>query len=73
MFHNSCNHVLIIYDSISNKFTFTRKHHPSPNDFITILSCINCGNFIGFVNGTNIEITHEGVLSKKKCYYIESN
>ncbi len=34
------NHVLIIYDSISNKFTFTRKHHPSPNDYTTILKCI---------------------------------
>ena len=64
------NHVLIIYDSISNKFTFTRKHHPSPNDFTTILSCINCGNFIGFDNGTDIEITHEGIKSKNKINVI---
>ena len=64
------NHVLIIYDSISNKFTFTRKHHPSPNDFITILSCINCGNFIGFDNETDIEITHEGIKSKNKINVI---
>ena len=60
------NHVLIIYDSISNKFTFTRKHQPSPNDFTTILNCINCGNFIGFDNGTDIEITHEGIKSTNK-------
>jgi hypothetical protein len=45
------NHVLIIYDSISNKFTFTRKHHPSPNNYTTILKCISCGNFLGFDNG----------------------
>ena len=64
------NHVLITYDSISNKFTFTRKHHPSPNEFVIILECINCGNFIGFDNGTNIEITHEGVLSKNKINVI---
>jgi hypothetical protein len=64
------NHVLIIYDSISNKFTFTRKHHPSPNDFTTILNCINCGNFIGFDNGTDIEITHEGIKSKYKINVI---
>ena len=60
------NHVIITYDSISNKFTFTRKHHPSPNEFVIILECINCGNFIGFDNGTNIEITHVGVLSYNK-------
>ena len=64
------NHVLITYDSISNKFKFTRKHHPSPNEFVIILECINCGNFIGFDNGTNIEITHEGVLSKNKINVI---
>ena len=64
------NHVLITYDSISNKFTFTRKHQPSPNEFIIILECINCGNFIGFDNGTNIEITHEGVLSQNKINVI---
>ena len=64
------NHVLITYDSISNKFTFTRKHKPSPNEFIIILECINCGNFIGFDNGTNIEITHEGVLSQNKINVI---
>ena len=64
------NHVIIIYDSISNKFTFTRKHHPSPNNFTTILSCINCGNFIGFDNGTDIEITHEGIKSKNKINVI---
>jgi hypothetical protein len=64
------NHVLIIYDSISNKFTFTRKHHPSPNDFTTILNCINCGNFIGFDNGTDIEITHEGIKSTNKINVI---
>ena len=64
------NHVIVTYDSISNKFTFTRKHHPSPNEFVIILECINCGNFIGFDNGTNIEITHEGVLSKNKINVI---
>ena len=64
------NHVLITYDSISNKFTFTRKHQPSPNEFIIILECINSGNFIGFDNGTNIEITHEGVLSQNKINVI---
>ena len=64
------NHVLITYDSISNKFTFTRKHQPSPNEFIIILECINCGNFIGFDNGTNIEITHDGVLSQNKINVI---
>ena len=64
------NHVLITYDSISNKFKFIRKHHPSPNEFIIILECLNCGNFIGFDNGTNIEITHEGVLSKNKINVI---
>jgi hypothetical protein len=64
------NHVIITYDSISNKFTFTRKHHPSPNEFVIILECINCGNFIGFDNGTNIEITHEGVLSYNKINVI---
>ncbi len=55
------NHVIIVYDSISNKFTFTRKYQPSQNYFTTILNCINCGNFIGFDSGTDIEITHEGI------------
>jgi hypothetical protein len=64
------NHILIIYDSISNKFTFTRKHQPSPNEFTIVLECINCGNFIGFDNETNIEITHEGVISKNKINVI---
>jgi hypothetical protein len=64
------NHVLIIYDSISNKFTFSRKHHPSPNDNTTILNCISCGNFLGFDNETEIEITHEGVKSTKKINVI---
>ena len=64
------NHVFVTYDSISNKFTFTRKHHPSPHEFVIILECINCGNFIGFDNGTNIEITHEGILSKNKINVI---
>ena len=64
------NHVFVTYDSISNKFTFTRKHHPSPYEFVIILECINCGNFIGFDNGTNIEITHEGILSKNKINVI---
>ena len=66
------NHVAVTYDSISNKFTFTTKHQPSPNEFTIVLECINCGNFIGFDNGTNIEITHEGILSKNKIenYYL---
>jgi hypothetical protein len=64
------NHVLIIYDSISNKFTFTRKHHPSPNNYTTILKCISCGNFIGFDNGIDINITHEGVKSTNKINVI---
>ena len=64
------NHVIVIYDSITNKFTFSRKHHPSPNSFTSILNCINCGNFIGFDNGTEIEITHEGVKSIKKINVI---
>ncbi len=53
------NHVLIMYDSISNKFTFTRKNQPSPNDHNTILKCKSCGNFLGFDNETEIEITHK--------------
>ncbi len=39
------NHVLVTYDSISNKFTYARKHQSSPNDFTTTLSGITCGNF----------------------------
>ena len=64
------NHIIITYDSISNKFTFTRKHHPSPNAFVIILQCINCGNFIGFDNETETEITHEGTKSKNKINVI---
>ena len=64
------NHVIVIYDSISNKFTFSRKHHPSPNDYTTILNCINCGNFLGFDNETEIEITHDGVKSTNKINVI---
>jgi hypothetical protein len=64
------NHVLVIYDSISNKFTFTRKHHPSPKDKTTILNCISCGNFLGFDNETEIKITHEGIKSTKKINVI---
>ncbi len=55
------------------KFTFTRKHQPGPNFFTTILSCINCGKFIGFGNGTDIEITHEGINPQEnKCRYIKT-
>jgi hypothetical protein len=64
------NHIIVTYDSISNKFTYARKHHPSPNNFKSILRCINCGNFIGFDNGTDIEITHEGIKSTKKINVI---
>ena len=53
------NRVIVTYDSISNKFTYARKHHPSPKDFTTTLSGITCGSFIGFDNGTDIETTHE--------------
>ncbi len=64
------NHVLIIYDSISNKFTYTRKHHPSPINYTTILKCKSCWNFLGFDNETEIEITHEGVKSTNKINII---
>ncbi len=57
------NHIIVTYDSISNEFTYARKHHPSPNNFIPILRCINCGTFIGLDNGTDVEITHEGIKS----------
>ena len=64
------NHVIIVYDSISNKFTFTRKQQPSTNDFTTTLNCISCGNFLGFDNGTYINITHEGIKSTNKINVI---
>ena len=64
------NHVIVIYDSISNKFTFSRKHHPNPHDYTTILNCISCGNFLGFDNETEIEITHDGVKSTNKINVI---
>ena len=64
------NHVIVVYDSISNKFTFSRKHHPSPNNYTTILKCISCGNFIGFDNGMDINITHEGVKSTNEINVI---
>jgi len=64
------NHVLVTYDSISNKFTYARKHQPRTNDFTTTLSGITCGNFLGFDNGTDIEITHEGIKSTKKINVI---
>ena len=64
------NHVIVIYDSISNKFIFSRKHHPSPNDYTTILNCINCGNFLGFDNETEIEITLDSIKSTKKINVI---
>jgi hypothetical protein len=51
------NHVIVTYDSITNKFLFVRKDHPSPNDYSTILNVVNCGNFIGFDNG-NILKSH---------------
>ena len=43
------NHVIVVYDSISNKFTFSRKHHPSPNNYTTMLSGITYGNFLGLI------------------------
>jgi hypothetical protein len=64
------NHVIVTYDSITNKFLFVRKHHPSPNDYSTILNVVNCGNFIGFDNGNFIEITHEGIKSHNKINVI---
>ena len=64
------NHVIVNYDSISNKFSYARKHHPSPNDFTTTLSGITCGNFIGFDNETDIDITHEGIKSTNKINVI---
>ena len=64
------NHVLVTYDSIANKFTFTRKHQPSTNDFTTTLSGISCGNFIGFDNGIDIDITHDGIKSVNKINVI---
>jgi hypothetical protein len=64
------NHVIVVYDSISNKFTFSRKYQPSTNDFTTTLSGISCGNFIGFDNGIDINITHEGIKSVNKINVI---
>jgi len=64
------NHVIVNYDSISNKFTYARKHQPSTNDFTTTLSGITCGNFIGFDNETDIDITHEGIKSTNKINVI---
>ena len=43
---------------------------PTRVEFVIILECINCGNFIGFDNGTTIEIKHEGVLSYNKINVI---
>ncbi len=64
------NHILVTYDSIANKFTFTRKHQPSTNDFTTTSRGISCCNFIGFDNETDIEITYEGVKSTNKINVI---
>jgi hypothetical protein len=48
-------------------------HHPSPNEFVIILSCIGCGSFIRFDIGTDIEITHEGITSiNKSCFSIKA-
>jgi hypothetical protein len=60
------NHVIVICDSISNKFTFSRKHYPSQIDYTKILNCVSCGIFLGFDNDTESEITHDGVKSTKK-------
>jgi hypothetical protein len=51
-----------VFDSRFNRYK--RKHHPSPNEFLIILGFDN-----GSYYGTNIEITHEGVLSYNKLYY----
>ena len=64
------NHVAVTYDSISNKFTYTRKYQPSPSAFTIVLECTNCGNFVGFDNETNTEITYAGVQSKNKINVI---
>jgi hypothetical protein len=58
------NHVIVIYDSISNNFTFSRKHHPSPNDYPTILNCISCCDFLGikwliYEDGSGDEVEDE--------------
>ncbi len=55
---------------VSNKFTFTRKHQPSTNNFTTTLSDISSGNFIGFDNGIDINITNDGVKSVNKINVI---
>ena len=64
------NHIVVKYDSISNKFTYTRKYEPNPSAFTIILKCTNCGNFVGFDNETNIEITYAGVQSQNKINVI---
>ncbi len=60
------NHVLVACDSISNKFTFARKHQACPNDFTTKLSGVTSCNFLEFKKGTDINITHEGIKSIDK-------
>ena len=46
----------VTYDKISNTFVFTRTSTQSSNENKLYISCINCGNFLGFDNDVQVEI-----------------
>jgi hypothetical protein len=63
--------VKVSYDSIKNKFVFYRDesldmliHHR------IYLSCITCGQFLGFENNIEVEVTSYGVMSEDKINVI---
>jgi hypothetical protein len=63
--------VKVSYDNIKNKFVFYRDesldiliHHK------IYLSCITCGQFLGFENDVEVEVTSYGIMSENKINVI---
>jgi hypothetical protein len=60
----------ISYDSISNKFVFYRDEALSAIHHKIYLSPITCGQFLGFENDVEVEVTSYGIMSENKINVI---
>jgi hypothetical protein len=62
--------IKISYDSVSNKFVFYRDEDLSVLHHKIYLKPITCGQFLGFDNNVEVEITPFGVMSDNKINVI---
>jgi hypothetical protein len=53
----------VTYDKLTNTFIYVRQTEQSNSLYKLYISCINCGNFLGFDNNEQVEVTYDGTES----------